>query len=203
MQWPDFAYGAAATAALWVLREIIAPDFLDWRKQRRGADLQREAEARSHDREDEPVRRRVSAALLEELRGLRRGLLRGQFSLGEWQARHDTLRLLDGADAARALGDQYQHYRDALEYDQLSINIATRDREELDSVGGSDDDPMRRYAIRQHDARGSQNIAQVVMRFTPLLTALGEKREAARFEYVATTQDLLAVRILSELPPYA
>ena len=191
--------GVATGLIIWLVRAVVAPAFLDQLRLRRSAAIQREAEERANARADQPTRSRIVAALLELMRALRRGVLHGEFTLVEWQARHDTLKNLDGDAAARALGDQYQTYRDSLEYDQLSINIANEEHSRFAALGELEEG-RRRYEVRQHDARATQNMAQVISRFVPLLANLGQPFEARRLEYVASTQDRLAVRVLSELP---
>lgn len=198
--WVSYAAGLGSTALLWVAKEIIAPDFLDFRRQHRAAELQREAEARAHERADQPVRDRIAAALRTQLRSMRRVFIHGMFSLEEWQHWHNELKaLVDSTDGARALGNAYQPFVAALHHDQGCINIQTRYLAEWKEPEDSES-RRARFAVRQHDAHTAENIASSILEFVPLMRALG-LAEADDFERSALQQIDLAHHMYREMPP--
>ena len=112
--------GFLGALVLWFLKELFFPDLLDWRRQAREAKRQHQAELRTIHREESPVRQRIAAALRTECEALYRVFIHGEFSIAEWQAWHDALKVLVESDAgAKALGEKYISFVDALKYDQL------------------------------------------------------------------------------------
>lgn len=196
-----YAIGFVSALFLWAAKELFVPDLLDWRRQSREARRTEQAELRAIEREDAPVRQRIAAALRTECKALRRVFIRGQFSLDEWQVWHNELKELVESDAgARALGDKYLAFVEAIKYDQLSINIQTDREAEWSPPEQTDKSRLARYKISMHDAYLDQNVATVLQRFAPLLEWLGLCQEASTFENAAAQQLEVAKYILSQPP---
>jgi len=158
MNWPSFGWGALAIALLWVLQRIFIPDLLDWHKQERRARHERDARAETYMREDEPIRRRICAAMIAELEGLQR-MINGSFPIDEWQRLHDELaRQVATSDAARALSDLYQSMDAAVRHDQFSIGFRAREEARWQPIDprdvGYSREIMYRQAMTKHNAAG-------------------------------------------------
>lgn len=196
-----FAVGLVSGVVVWAVKDVVAPDFLDLRKQRRAAELQRAAEQRMYEREDEPTRRRIAAAVSRQVTAMRRVFIHGEFSLEEWQHWHDELKgLVEDTGGARAVGDDYPRFVEALDHDQLCMNIQ-RGHESQWREPGNPESGSARYAVRQHDAHTAENVASSILQFVPLMEALGIA-EARNFERSAQQQIELSRAIYNEMPPF-
>jgi hypothetical protein len=150
----------------------------------------------------EGVRRRIAAAAKAEANALRRRLIRGAFTIEEWQVLHNSLGdLVDTTEGAQALGERYQQFMDYLDYDQRSINVQRR--HETSWAEPKDCTPRRAaYESGVHEAHTTKNIAQVLVHLAPLLEAVGIP-EWKEYEGISTRQITVSDRILSRPPPFA
>ncbi len=196
-EWATFAIGLAIGAGAWAIKDVLAPDFLDTRRQQRTAQLQREAEMRSHAREDQPVRRQIAAALLDLVKTLRQMLLTGNFSVVMWQHVHSALEQRVECDAgARALGAEYQNFVDALRYDAFSIGLDELRRLHRPADDRSDVTPVLPKVRKAH---AEENIATALLRLVPLMRALGIE-DAQAYEESAMMHVEIAHRIYRDAP---
>ena len=194
-----FVVGIAVGVGTWVVKDIVAPDFLDVRRQARATQAQIAAEVRAQERAIAPTRRRIAAALLKQVRSMRRVLIHGEFSLEEWQHWHNEIKaLVETPDGATALGEDYQPFVDALSHDQLCINIqANRMREWKEPA--DPESRSGRQAVRLHDAHTEETVASAILDFIPSMRALGIA-DADQIEHAALQAIDLAHHVYRERP---
>ena len=204
-----FFAGALATGAIsgglaLLLRDFAIPWLLEKVKAGRERASELEREGRAHDREDEPVRQRVVEKVRALLRGFKRVFVRGSFTLEEWQTRHNQIyELVDSDSGARALGSHYRDAMEALNYDQLWINVqADAARTGLERTRRDGHVVVTTYVQRRHDAHLTQIVSAVTHRFVDLLMALGEQDADAEFGDIARRAEALAEVITSDAGPY-
>ncbi len=166
-EWMTFAIGLVIGAGAWAIKDVLAPDFLDTRRQQRAAQLQREAELRAYEREDEPVRRRIAAVLAVHVNSLRYRLFTGEYSNDEWQHAHDRLKaLVERDDGVRALGEHYQPFVDALSDDQDWLNVERDEAARPQITAPTERDVGREVADT------NEHIGHAILNLVPLLPEL-------------------------------
>lgn len=183
MNWPDFALGAVVVAAPWALKELFVPDLLDRWRQGRTEKVTIGAEQRANEREDAPVRERIIAVVLAELKLLQRIFLNGTFTIEEWQDHHERVAsLVDAEDAARSLGKLYQPMVQAVAHDKFSIGIQRRQLENYPPINPNA--PNAADEIRFRNAETIHNAADAAIRYTKVLATLSPQ-DAQRYEDIA------------------
>lgn len=196
--------GVVTVAVPWLLKEWLFPDLLDRRKQERADRLQREAEARAHEREDGPIRERIGSTIRSLCDSLYRGaFLHGEFTYEEWQHWHKELALLvESPEGGRALKGHYRIFADALKHDSLSNRIQEQQGEQSPKSWL----PIQRvkaHAMRaEHWAYLEQVAAGVLGDWVAPLRAIGFEEDATRYEKAAEKHEKLALEKLSRLPPF-
>ena len=170
--------------SLVVSQGIVFSIFTGLAKAGTGSETPASGRTQDNYREESPVRQRIAAALRTECEALYRVFIHGEFSIAEWQAWHDALKVLVESDAgAKALGEKYISFVDALKYDQLSINVQIKHEAEWVAPAriGTAVSPSAAYRIAMHDAYFEQNVSTVLMRYAPLLLSLGLEEDASKF----------------------
>ena len=150
--------------------------------------------------DDEATRLEIGVSLERLLTSMRRVFIRGQFSLGEWQALHDDLDKRVRNNGARALGKLYPELCRALDHDQFAITYSMRLHDQYNpKIQDTKSSERHRAAlVRLHDAYAMQNIATNVQILAPFLRELADAELATRLEYVATAQREIAERDLGD-----
>lgn len=197
--------GAVGTVLAILSRDLAIPWLLDKVRAKRDRVAELEREQRAHDREDAPIRERIVQKVRSLLRAFQRVFIRGSFTLEEWQAWHNQIyELVDSDSGARALGALYRDAMEALNYDQLWINVQSEAerKEPAQATPGRETTPgMRAYLRRQHDASLTQNVGAASLRFVQVLVALGEENADEEFGDMARQAVALAEATILEAPP--
>lgn len=190
----SFLAGAGAMTFM----HYFFPDLLARRTHERTEQARIAAEQREEDRRNAPVRAQIAAMIRDEVRSLQRVFIHGSFTLEEWQQLHAHLVGFQNDDGARALGNHYQTFVDAVTHDQLCINIQTDRTTAWLEAANPESAPAKREG-QQRDALTQQNVASSVLSFVTVMHALGLE-DAARTEHSALQAQELASYTLS-LPP--
>jgi hypothetical protein len=198
------ATGVVGSVCAILARDLAIPWLLDRVRANRDRAAELEREQRAQDREDAPIRERIVQKIRNLLRAFQRVFIRGSFSLEEWQGWHNQIyELVDSDTGARALGALYRDAMEALNYDQLSINIQIdTERKRAGLTPARDAAPsMSAYLRRQHDAYLTQNVGAATLRFVQVLIALGEENADNEFGDMAREAVALAEATILEAPP--
>lgn len=160
-----YLLGALTTGVAWFVKSFYFPDLLNKRAQEREEKSKLSEDERKFTREDSAIRGRLQAALIAQCRAMQRVFIRGEFPFGQWKELHDELdALVNRDDAARALGEDFVAFKDAVESDRWNMRYV-----------------QNLEPGKLHDAFALQAVADVVKRFSVLLGKLGDGQSASRY----------------------
>jgi len=179
----------------------------------RQRELEREDRERQREKEREQAARNqeraiVNAELVERIRShcakLRPWLIQMNPQTPGWNAANQELLSRADNDRVRsALGEQYLELMDAIRYESKSIWIQQKMQDEaLAKIFDANQERLPHADVEEHYFRGQslQNVADVLARYAPLISAFGDPEYGEEIRHAAETFHAHAMMMLSRDP---
>ncbi len=186
-------------------------------RERDERDRQRELEREDRERQREKEREKaasdqeravVNAELVERIRShcaaLRPWLIQTNPQTPGWNAANqELLSRADSDRVRRALGEQYLDLMDAIRYESKSILIQQKMQDEaVTKILDANQERLPHADIEEHyfRAQSLENVADVLARYAPLISAFGDPEYGEEIRHAAETGRARAMMKLSRDP---